>query len=324
MNITRVAALGLVLLGTIHAHAMPAAAEDAAPGACAVLDDAAVQTVLGAMHGSTFDPAAVEAIMEENVVLTTPLSEVLTGRDAVVSAFDDLASSFSGLTMKSDEVLVDDPYMVVRYALTGTHTADFGEMAATGKDVATSAMTVYRMHCGMVSEAWVQLDYLGLKAQVDEEYAAFMPAEPEPTRVLTESCAAPTADDMKTLVRQMFTEAWTRSPDLAAVLDPDVVLHSALGPDLVGIAAVEPLRKRYFEAFPDLEYRRGEIIADGDLAAMMWTAVGTDTGGFLGLEPTSKVMVLDGISIYRGHCGKIAEIWTESDLAGVREQLRRE
>lgn len=324
MNITRVAALGLVLLGTIHTHAMPAAAEDAAPGACAVLDDAAVQTVLGAMHGSTFDPAAVEAIMEENVILTTPLSEVLTGRDAVVSAYQELASSFTGLSLQQEEALVDDPFLVVRYNLTGTHTGDFGEMAATGKDVATSAMTVYRMHCGQVAEAWIQLDYLGLMAQLDEEYSAFMPAEPVPTRVLTDTCPAPTAADMETLVRQMHTEAWTRSPDLAAVLDPDVVLHSALGPDIVGIAAVEPLRKRYFEAFPDLEYRRGEIIADGDLAAMMWTAVGTDKGGFLGLEPTGKVMILDGISIYRGHCGKIAEIWTESDLAGVREQLSGE
>ncbi|MGI9252857.1 MAG: ester cyclase [Thermomicrobiales bacterium] len=321
MRFGRIAVMGLVLLGSVHAVALPAAAEDAAPGACAALDQEAVQTVLDAVHGPVLDAAKIGSVLEENVVYNSPMWGVVTGQDAVVAAYEDLASSISDLSLEPEEVLVDAPYLVVRYGISGMHTGDFEGMAGTGKKVESSGITIYRMHCGMVSEAWVHFDFLGMMAQMDDDYAAFMPAEPVPTRVMADSCPDPTSEDMETLVRQMYTEAWTRTPDLAAVLEPDVVLHSALGPDIVGIDAVEPLRSNYFVAFPDLEYRHGEIISDGDLAATWWTATGTDTGGFLGLEPTGKMMVLDGITIYRAHCGKIGEIWTESDLYDVRRQL---
>lgn len=322
MNAARIGLIGLALLASVAGRALPAAADDTSPGACAVLDDDAVLSVLDSVHGEKFDPTAAGAIMEDNVVVTTPLGGVLTGREAVVSAYEELTSSFSGLSLREQDVLVDEPYVVVRFDLTGRQTGDFGDVPTTGKDVATSGITVYRMHCGKIAEAWTQLNLLGLLAQIDEDYAAFMPVDPEPVTVAADSCPAPTAADLQTLVRQVYTEAWTRTPDFAAVFDPDIVVHSALGRDFVGIQAVAEMNRDYFEATPNLTYRHGEIMTDGDLAATLWTATGTDTGsGFLGLEPSGKTMILDGISIFRGRCGKIAEMWRESDLAGARRQL---
>jgi predicted ester cyclase len=299
----------------------PALAEADAPGSCVAIDDAAAAALADAIHDGPLDAAAAGAVMEDNVVYTSPTHGVVTGRDAVVDALGDLQTSFTGLTLEPAEVMVDSPYIIVRYTMAGTHDGAYSGLDASGKEVAASAISVYRLHCGMIGEVWTHFDNLGLHGQISDDYAAFAPSEALPAPVMPESCAEPTREDMETLVREMYTEAWTRQPNLDSVLAENVVLHSALGPDITGLDKVEPLRANYFTAFPDLEYRHGELIVDGDLAATWWTATGTDEGGFLGEEPTGETMILDGITIYRGECGKIAEIWTESDLAGVLDQL---
>lgn len=309
-----------LVLPLCHAPA-PVRADEAAPGLCAAIDDATRSSVVQVLHGADMDPAKIGALLEPNVVYTTPLWGVVTGREAVTEAFAKLQESFSGFSLEAQEVLVEDPYVVVRYTLSGTHMGEFEDMPATGNDVEATGIAVYRLHCGMIGEAWTHFDHLGLMAQIDPAMADFAPSEPMASPERDLSCAPPTHEDMQTLVREMYTEAWTRTPDFPAVLAPDVVLHSALGPDLEGFDAVEPLRKNYFLAFPNLAYRHGEVIVDGDLASTWWTASGTDEGGFMGKPATGKPMLLDGITIYRAECGKIVEIWTESDLAAVMEQL---
>ena len=65
----------------------------------------------------------------------------------------------------------------------------------------------------------------------------------------------------------------------------------------------------------------GFIFAEGDLVAGRWTARGTNTGPWGGVEPTGKTAEFSGVNIFRFANGKVVEIWNHRDDLGLREQL---
>ncbi len=64
-----------------------------------------------------------------------------------------------------------------------------------------------------------------------------------------------------------------------------------------------------------------ELWASGDRAVMRITTRAHHTGDFRGLAATGRAIVFTAIVIYRFENGKIAESWTELDLAGLLQQL---
>jgi len=54
---------------------------------------------------------------------------------------------------------------------------------------------------------------------------------------------------------------------------------------------------------------------------LRWSHTGTHTGEFLGIPPTGKTFVLQGIDMYRVQHGKIAEHWNVVDMLGFCQQL---
>lgn len=86
----------------------------------------------------------------------------------------------------------------------------------------------------------------------------------------------------------------------------------------------EGFKKYYrdiFRAFPDLEYRIEDVVADEDKAVVRWVGKGTHGGDFRDMVPTGKPVTIKGISIFRIRDGKITELWNETDVAGLIEQL---
>lgn len=321
-RLARILVLAVALLGSIHAGELPAGAVSDSPGECAAIDEASVGKIVDTIHGATIDPVAVGALMEPDVRYVSSTWGVLTSRDEVIAAFTDVAETFDGLSRLPEEVLVDDPYVVVRYVIRGTHVAEYKGIAPTGKDTAASAIAVYRLHCGMIAEGWNFVDQLGRLGQISDDYAAFA-VETAPSAELDASCAPPSHEDMETVLREWWADIFVTAPtaDPSEMLDPDVVAHFSAGPDAVGLDAWRTSRAKWWAAFPDLRYRHGETIVDGDLAAALFTATGTDEGGFLGEQPSGESMVLDGVLIVRVNCGKVVELWAEADIAGALQQL---
>ena len=64
-----------------------------------------------------------------------------------------------------------------------------------------------------------------------------------------------------------------------------------------------------------------DVIASGDKVVVRWTAVGTDTVGFMGQRPSGDRATVTGKTIYRLADGKLVEHWDEWDLAGLLQQL---
>jgi steroid delta-isomerase-like uncharacterized protein len=74
-------------------------------------------------------------------------------------------------------------------------------------------------------------------------------------------------------------------------------------------------------AFPDLDRRIVDLLADGDKVIARWTAEGTHQGDFNGQPPTGKVAKSSGITIFRIAGGRIVEEWSESDTLGLLQQV---
>jgi predicted ester cyclase len=78
----------------------------------------------------------------------------------------------------------------------------------------------------------------------------------------------------------------------------------------------EGLIKRFswvFKAFPHFDIKVQSILADGDMVACRYVDKGVFAGEFLGMQPTGKPYVLDGMHFFRLEDGKIVEHWANVD-----------
>lgn len=128
----------------------------------------------------------------------------------------------------------------------------------------------------------------------------------------------------KSTVRRFYEEVWNRgNVDFAfQVFAEDYIRHD-LRPTsaLPGPEGQKKIAADFRAAFPDLEWTIDIILAEGDLVTGRWTASGTHTGQWGGIEPTGKKVVFSGVNIFRFANGKVVEIWNHRDDLGLREQL---
>ena len=76
-----------------------------------------------------------------------------------------------------------------------------------------------------------------------------------------------------------------------------------------------------YGAFPDLHLTIEEMIAEGDALAQRYTGRGTHEGAFMGIAPTGKRVVFEGISAVRIREGKIVEYRGMPDMLGLLQQI---
>jgi predicted ester cyclase len=78
-------------------------------------------------------------------------------------------------------------------------------------------------------------------------------------------------------------------------------------------AAIENLK-----AFPDMEVKVTQIIAEGNNVVVHWKATGTNTGTNVYIPvATNKKGEVEGITIFRMIDGKIAEEWGLTDFISI-------
>lgn len=107
-----------------------------------------------------------------------------------------------------------------------------------------------------------------------------------------------------------------------AMFHPDYQDHNAPPPGLPsGIEGDKLFFTMLFQAFPDLEVRTEELIAEGDRVVERLMLGGTHEGVFMGAAPTGKRVTWGFINIYRIAGGKVAEVWSEGDHLGLMQQI---
>jgi len=88
------------------------------------------------------------------------------GRDEWQSAIEMYRGAVPDAHVKFEELLVCSDKIVGRWKATGTHTGELPGVEPTGKRIAISGITMYRMGNGKIVEAWEQLDLLGMWQQL--------------------------------------------------------------------------------------------------------------------------------------------------------------
>src|SRR5207237_8330966 len=79
--------------------------------------------------------------------------------------------------------------------------------------------------------------------------------------------------------------------------------------------------RHLFSAMPDIHITIEDVIAEGDTTAARFSITGTNTGGFMGMEPTNATISVTGMDFMRFRDGVIVEHWGEMDMLGLMQQL---
>jgi steroid delta-isomerase-like uncharacterized protein len=159
-------------------------------------------------------------------------------------------------------------------------------------------------------------------------YAVSMLAVPSaPARAAQDAtpvgeCATTTPEENKALVTAYWQEAvWGNQGKIADIVAPDELHHWGIAGDTTGFDQFLERWSLFNKAFPDLRFTVDLVAAQGDLAATVWTATGTQSSEWQGIPATGKEVTWTGINMFRIACGKIAESWGEADHIGLRAQL---
>jgi len=128
----------------------------------------------------------------------------------------------------------------------------------------------------------------------------------------------------KALLRRWFEEVWNqgRLDTIDAMLTPQSVVHG-LGDPMTGPDGFKPFHATFREAYPDLHVTLDEMVAEGDLIAVRWTATGTHRGSSLGFPATGRSVNVTGMAFVRAQNGQILEAWNRFDELGMMRQLGR-
>ncbi len=136
-----------------------------------------------------------------------------------------------------------------------------------------------------------------------------------------------TTDDTtanKQLVADFIQDLFTTG-DLDAVdryLDPAMINHDPPFPGAPdGPEGMRTAARMFREALPDWHSEVEELVAEGDLVVERFTASGTHRGELMGVPGTGKILVLQGMQMFRVRDNLIVERWGRLDELGLLRQL---
>jgi steroid delta-isomerase-like uncharacterized protein len=77
-----------------------------------------------------------------------------------------LLAAFPDSRFVVDDVIAEGDKVAVRHRLLGTHQGEFQGVPPTGKSVETNAIVIFHIQNGMITEAWLNADIMGMMQQL--------------------------------------------------------------------------------------------------------------------------------------------------------------
>src|SRR6516225_4663567 len=103
---------------------------------------------------------------------------------------------------------------------------------------------------------------------------------------------------------------------------PDCVVESpTAGGTIRGLQAVDEIHRAWMNGFPDVAFTTDGLLIDGDRIVVVATASGTDSGGFMGLPPTSRAFSLPMVLFTTLRDGLIVSERRIYDFTGMLMQI---
>ena len=131
------------------------------------------------------------------------------------------------------------------------------------------------------------------------------------------------SDENKALVLRWFDEVWNkgRGEAIEEMFASEGVAHGLGEGKMQGPASFKAFHGVFRGAFPDVQVRIDDMVAEGDQVAYRFTASGTHRGGHLGFAATERPMNIQGMGFVRVANGMIVEGWNVLDQLGMMSQL---
>jgi len=108
----------------------------------------------------------IDKVTAENYVDHTAAPGLPPGREGEKLWFQMLHAAFPDGQTTIDDIIAEGDKVVVRGTMTGTHSAEFMGIPATGKEVKISGIDITRFENGLSAEHWGQWDVAGLMVQL--------------------------------------------------------------------------------------------------------------------------------------------------------------
>jgi steroid delta-isomerase-like uncharacterized protein len=134
----------------------------------------------------------------------------------------------------------------------------------------------------------------------------------------------PDPTDLENRLERLIDGVWNgEDPSVAdELVAEDYYIHDRdLAEEIRGPELYRALASGTREVFPDMRITIEDSVAAGDRVALRWTMHGTHEGELFGVAPTGRAVTLSAIEIDRFEGGRLAETWTQSDTAGLMEQV---
>jgi len=127
-------------------------------------------------------------------------------------------------------------------------------------------------------------------------------------------------------MERWFEEVWNkrRAEAIREMVTEDLVVHGlsdAQGEAIKGVKEFDRFHSQFVNAFPNIQVKVEDLIAEGDKVAARCTVSAKHTGDALGFAPTHADVDFTGIAIVRIKDGKIVEAWNNFDFMKMNRQL---
>jgi len=105
------------------------------------------------------------------------------------------------------------------------------------------------------------------------------------------------------------------------MFDKSVVFHGLSRKLKPGVGGLREYYSVLREGFPDMRLASEDLIAEGEKIANRYTFYGTHKGAYMGIAPTSKLIISAGMVIHLFRAGRCVETWQSTDALGFLTQL---
>ncbi len=130
-----------------------------------------------------------------------------------------------------------------------------------------------------------------------------------------------TADQNKTLIYRFLAELDKRPTAINEFFAPGCRAYLPGSPEPTDLEGFRQFVALLYTAFPDLQHKVEDQMAEHDKVVSLVTAWGTHQGDFQGILPTGKHAIIKDILITRIKEGKIVELWAQFDALSLLQQL---
>lgn len=89
-----------------------------------------------------------------------------TGLEMFATRAKTILTGFPDRQYTVDELIAEDNRVAVRWTMRGTHQGEINGMTPTGKPIVLTAIAMYRLADGKITDQWVELDTSSVRKQL--------------------------------------------------------------------------------------------------------------------------------------------------------------